>query len=103
MQVTLNTHKHTTFTAHGARNINQMMERLYKSAYQNELFEHCPDVIEISARMSDGKEVSALACFNGGIYTGLSFPYETAHYRKEFSKAILNRYNQSVTKGKYRK
>lgn len=103
MQVTLNTHKNPYFGGHGARNINQMMERLYKKAYQNELAEHTPDVIQISAKMKDGNDVSALACFNRGIFTGLSFPYETAHYRKEFSKTILDKYNQAVTKGKFRK
>ena len=102
MQISLNTHS-PYFTSHGARNINQMMEKLYKSAYQNELIEHSPDIIEISARMRDGNEVSALACFERGLYTGLSFPYENAHYRKEFIKIILDKYNQSVTKGKFRK
>lgn len=103
MQVTLNIHKQPNFNGHGARNINQMMEKLYRSAYNTELFPHHPDVLQISAKMKDGTDVTGLACFHKGIFTGFSFPYEDAHYRKEFTNTILSKYNQAVTKGKYRK
>ena len=84
----------------GARNIKQVMEKLYESAYQNELFEHFPDIIQISAKMHDGTEVSGTANFINGRYEGISFPYEWAHYRNEFCKAIIDKYNFVITKGK---
>lgn len=91
------------FQAHGARNLRQVMNRLYKSAYSNELYEHKPDIIQISSKMSDGIDITGVAYFENGQYKGLSFPYEHAHYRREFCQKIFDKYNQSITKGKYSK
>ena len=103
MQVQLNTQYKPMFQGHGARDINQVMNKLYKTAYANNSFGHIPDVFQVTSRMKDGVEVSGLACFDNGRFTGISFPYELAHYRKEFCKTIIEKYNKVVTKGKYRK
>ena len=100
MQIKINSYN--SFGAHGARNIEQVMTKLYESAYKGELYPHTPDVIQISARMHDGTEVSGIASFIGGAFEGLSFPYEHARYRSEFCNKILVKFNQAVTKGKIR-
>ena len=103
MLVQLNTNNSQSFQAHGARSFKQVMNKLYRSAYSNNLFEHEPDVFQISTRMKDGEEVTGLACFENGQYIGISFPYEHAKYRNEFCKKILNQFNNVMTKGKYKK
>ncbi len=103
MQVTLNTHNNTAFTAHGERNLRQIMNKLYKAAYSTEISEHSPDIIQLTSKMNDGNEVSGIAYFEYGQYRGLSFPYEMAHYRREFCQKLFDKYNMTVTKGKYRK
>ena len=99
MKVQLNTTQ--SFGAHGARNIGQVMTKLYKSAYQGEIYPHCPDIIQVTTRMKDGTEVTGVANFYGGMYEGISFPYEHVKYRKEFCNIIMKKYNQVVTKGKH--
>ena len=101
MQVQFDTHR--SFCGHGARNINQVMSKLYKSAYNGELYPHTPDIIQISARMNDGTEVSGVANFVEGMFEGLSFPYEHVKYRSEFCNKIISKYNQAITKGKYKR
>lgn len=88
---------------HAARHINAVMDSLYQAAYKNELYPHTPDIIQISTKMDDGKEVSAIANFINGHFEGLSFPYEEAHYRAKFCKKILETYNYVLTKGKSKK
>ena len=93
-----------TFTGnnpkHGAKSIYDVMNRLYKCAYDSELYIQKPDIIQISSRMNDGKEISAVADFEDGKCVGISFPYEFAKYRQEFYKKILDKYNSVVTKNK---
>lgn len=105
MKVQLNTQ--TSFTGNhakrGARSIGQLMNKLYESAYKNELYGHSPDIIQISSKMKDGTDVSAVASFVRGKFIDLSFPYEWAHYRSEFCKKILYKYNTVLTKGKCNK
>ncbi len=104
MDLSINNKYHQTFCAnkpkHAAKNFGELMSVLYKKAYGNDRFVHNPDIIQISTTMQDGKEVTAIADFFNGKYIGLSFPYEHAHYRKEFCKKILEKYNFIITKGK---
>lgn len=85
---------------HGARNIYEVMNKLYQTAYKSELYKHEPDIIQISSKMDDGTEISAIADFEKGKCVGISFPYEFAKYRYEFNKKILDKYNNIITKGK---
>ena len=86
---------------HGVRNIGELMTKLYDAAYKNELNDH--DIIQVSSKMKDGRVVHAIANFECGIFTDISFPYEFAHYRNEFCRNIIKKYNQIITKGKYNK
>ena len=107
MELTVNTRYNQAFLAnkpkHAAKSVEELMTILYKKAYGNDRFVHNPDIIQISATMRDGKEVVAVADFYDGKYVGLSFPYELAHYRTEFCKKILEKYNLIITKGKSNK
>ena len=100
MKIQFNPQINQTFSGHGARKFGDVMNRLYVAAYDNELYPHQPDILQISTKMKDGKNISAIACFEDGRYTGISFPYEDAKYKKEFMKKILEAYNRVVTKGK---
>lgn len=102
MKVQLNTQQSFAgnHAKRGARNIYQLMNRLYDSAYKNDLYGHYPDIIQISSQMRDGTVVSAVANFERGKFLDLSFPYEWAHYRSEFCKKLLDKYNTVITKGK---
>lgn len=81
----------------GVRHIGQLMNRLYQSAYREGLNF---DIIQISAKMKDGAEVTGVATFDRGRFVDLSFPYEQAHYRSEFCANIIRKFNEVVTKGK---
>lgn len=85
---------------HAARQIGAVMNSLYNAAYKKELYPHTPDIIQITTKMDDGTEISAVANFVNGRFEGLSFPYEDAHYRTKFCKKILETYNRVLTKGK---
>ncbi len=104
MDLSINTNCKQTFTAknpkHAVHSIGEVMSELYKRAYNNEMYQDAPDIIQISTKMRDGKEIVAVADFIDGQYIGLSFPHELAHYRKEFCKKILDKYNTVITKGK---
>lgn len=104
MQVQLNPFSNQYFTGNGpkrgARKIADVMTKLYNSAYQGELYSHTPDIIQVTAKMKDGTEVSGIANFIGGRFEGLSFLYEHARYRNEFCKIIMEKYNTVITKGK---
>ncbi len=100
MQVQFNPQNGQSFTGHGARNIGEVMNRLYESAYNNNLFKEVPDIIQISAKMKDGTEVSAIANFYNGKYAGIRFPFEHFQYKNEFCKTIMSKFNKAVTKGK---
>ena len=102
MKVQLNLYKNQSFYGHGARNICQVMNRLHDAAY-NDSNPAKPeyDIIEISATMKDGTEVSAIANFEKGRFSGLSFPYEYVQYRNEFCRTIIDKYNKTVTRGKH--
>ena len=63
MKIQFNPKDKQTFTGRGVRNVGQLMNRLYESAYQKNLFDEIPDIIQISAKMKDGTEVSAIANF----------------------------------------
>ena len=76
------------------------MNKLYSVAYDNEIYPHQPDIIQVSAKMGDGKNVSAIASFDNGKYIGLSFPYEDVKYKNEFVRKVMDSYNRVVTKGK---
>ncbi len=84
-----------------ARNIAQVMNKLYKTAYSN-IPEH-PDIIQVSAKIPNGKEISGIATFENGNFVDLSFPYEDARHRSDFCKAIINKFNDVMTKGKWQK
>ena len=90
------------FLGHGARNIGYVMNKLHDTAY-NSKNPAIPDydIIEVSATMRDGTVVSAIANFERGKFSGLSFPYEYVQYRNEFCKTIIDKYNKTVTRGKY--
>lgn len=83
---------------HGARRIGQVMNKLYDTAYRG--LNDCPDIIQVSTRMKDGVEVTGVAAFDKGHFVNLSFPYEHAHYRREFCENILRKFNEVITKGK---
>ena len=100
MQVQFNPQNGQSFTGHGARNVGEVMNRLYESAYNNNLFKEVPDIIQISAKMKDGTEVSAIANFYNGKYAGIRFPFEHFQYKNEFCKTIMSKFNKAVTKGK---
>ena len=104
MDLSINTSYRQSFTGnkpkHAAKNIGDLMSVLYKKAYGSNRHPHNPDILQISTTMHDGKEVVAVADFHNGKYVGISFPYELAHYRKEFCKKILEKYNFIITKGK---
>lgn len=104
MQVQFNQTHNQTFQSRnaqrGAKNFGDLMNRLYESAYDSNLFEGAPDIIQISAKMKDGTDVSAIANFEGGRFLGIRFPYEFFQYKSEFCKKIFEQYNQIITKGK---
>lgn len=81
-----------------ARNIGQVMNKLYDSAYRGSGISS--DIIQVSTRMKDGVEVTGVALFDGGHFMNLSFPYEHAHYRSEFCASIIKQFNKVMTKGK---
>lgn len=58
------------------------------------------DIIQVSVKMKDGVKVTGVATFDEGRYVNLSFPYEHAHYRREFCANIIRRFNEVITKGK---
>ena len=100
MQVQFNTQNRQSFMGHGARNIGEVMNRLYESAYKADLFEEVPDIIQISAKMKDGTDVTAVANFYNGKYVGIRFPFEHFQYKNEFCKTVMSKFNKAVTKGK---
>jgi hypothetical protein len=85
----------------GAHTVNQLMSNLYKQAYGSKLFEDRPDFIQVSAKMKDGTNVSAIANFDEiGECCGVRFPFEHVGYKNEFFRTILDKYNHVMTKGK---
>ncbi len=103
MKIQFNPKDKQTFTGRGVRNVGQLMNRLYESAYQKNLFDEIPDIIQISAKMKDGTEVSAIANFDNGHFLGIRFPFEHVQYKNEFCKTIIKKFNKVVTKGKSEK
>lgn len=100
MQIQSRSCSRENFTGRGARNIGQVMNRLYESAYKGDLFEEVPDIIQVSAKMKDGTEVSAIANFYNGKYVGIRFPFEQVQYKSEFCKTIMQKFNEIITKRK---
>lgn len=100
MQIQSRSCSRENFTGHGARNIGQVMNRLYESAYKGDLFEEVPDIIQVSAKMKDGTNVSAIANFFNGKFAGLRFPFEHVQYKGEFCKTIMQKFNKAITRGK---
>ncbi len=100
MRIQFNPQISQTFAGHGARRFGDVMNKLYSAAYDGELYPHQPDIIQVSTQMKDGKMVSAVASFENGRYSGISFPYEDVKYKSEFIKKIFDAYNKTVTKGK---
>ena len=90
----------TTFNAHGARNLRELMNRLYKEAYNVAYEPYEPDIIEFSTTMRDGVEVRATASFDNGSFIKMSFPYEFTKYRTQFCNKLFETYNNAVSKGK---
>ncbi len=85
----------------GARHIGQVMNKLYEQAYKDMPLQS--DIIQISTKLSNGKEISGIATFDKGRFVNLSFPYEHAQYRSEFCKNIIQKFNEVITKGKANK
>lgn len=81
-----------------ARHIGQVMNKLYENAYQN--LNSRPDMIQVTAKLKNGKEISAIADFYRGRYVGIRLPYEDVPYKSEFCKTVIEKYNNVVTKGK---
>lgn len=100
MKVNKINQQQTTFKGHGARCFGQVMDRLYDSAYGHMNYNEAPDIIQISTKLKNGKEVSGIANFVKGRFAGLSLPYEFAEMKSEFCKAILSKFNEATTKGK---
>ena len=104
MQVNLinsyNTNSQTTFKGHGARSFGQVMDRLYDAAYGHLSYNDAPDIIQVSTKLKNGKEISGIANFVKGRFAGLSLPYEFAKLKSEFCKSVMDKYNQAMTKGK---
>ncbi len=92
----------TSFNGHGARRVNDIMRRLYNEAYQNRGISNRPPIIKISTTMKDGVEVTGTASFCQGRFIGLNFPKGQERYRTEFCKAIFEKFNQAITKGKFK-
>lgn len=91
------------FQAHGAKHIGHVMNKLYDTAYGRVNWQDAPDIIQVSAKMLDGTNVTAVASFEKGKYVSLTLPYEQAHYRSEFCRNIIQKFNEVVTKGKANK
>ena len=70
----------------GVRHIGQLMNRLYDSAYRSG---NPSDIIQVSAKMSDGVEVTGVATFDRGHFVNLAFPYEHAHYFEEHKQIFF--------------
>lgn len=84
-----------------ARNFAQVMNKLYKAAYRD-MPEHS-DIIQVSAKIPNGKEISGIATFDNGNFVNLSLPYEDACHRNAFCKSIIQKFNDVMTKGKWQK
>lgn len=98
----INNYNQTSFRAHGARHIGQVMNKLYDSAYRKGLFPgaEIPDILSVSTVLKNGLEVTGIATFDRGKFVSLSLPYEHAQYRSEFCANIIRKFNEVVTKGK---
>ena len=92
--------KTTSFNAHGARNLRELMNRLYKEAYTVAYAPYEPDIIELSTTMRDGVEVHAIANFDNGRFINISFPYEHTKYRSQFCNKLFETYNNAMSKGR---
>lgn len=91
------------FQGHAARNIGQVMTRLYDSAYGKMTLGTAPNIIQVSARMKDGTDVTAVANFYQGEFLDIAFAPNHHKYKKEFCSNILRKFNDVVTKGKCNK
>jgi len=93
----------TSFEGHGARNISDVMNKLYRGACRANFSSEAPDIIQITAKMRDGAEVSAMAHFFDGKYRGLSFSADGQKYKSQFCQKVVDMFNAAVTKGKSNK
>lgn len=83
---------------HAARHIGQVLNKLYEAAYRDMPYQS--DIIQISTKLNNGRDVTGIATFYKGKYVNLSFPYEDAKYKSEFCANIIRKYNEVVSKGK---
>ena len=88
------------FQGHGAKRFSDIMNRLYKDAYKGGFLPEEIDVIQLTSKMNDGVEVSAIANFLDGKFIGLKFPYCHVKYKSQFCNKLFEIYNNAVTKGK---
>ncbi len=98
MKIQPNVTNLTSFSGHGARHIGQVMNNLYKKAYKD--MPYPPDIIAVTVKLENGTEVSATANFFRGKYINLSIDNDNNSIRSAFCKAVIERYNHAVTKGK---
>lgn len=91
------------FQGHGASSLGDVMNRLYRETCGSGYFPQNGDVIQLTSKMRNGVEVSAMAHFAGGRFIGLSFPQKFAKYKEQFCNKLFETYNNAVTKGKGRK
>ena len=88
------------FQGHGAKTLGDVMNRLYRETCMAEYALQNGDVIQLTSKMKNGVEVSAMAHFAGGRFIGLSFPQKFARYKEQFCNKLFETYNNAVTKGK---
>lgn len=88
------------FQGHGARKLGEVMERLYKDSYKSGFIPLEQDIIQLTSKMKDGKEVTAIADFYNGKFMGIAFPYDLTKYKSEFCNKLIETYNNAVTKNK---
>lgn len=91
-----------SFNGHGARRVNHVMQRLYDFAYEDRSIYNRPPIIKISTKMKDGIDVTGTVSFSQGKLVGLDFPKGQERYRSEFCKTIFEKFNQAITKGKFK-
>ena len=91
------------FKGHGAKSLGDVMNRLYREACMLEYNPKNGDIVQLTSRMRDGVEVSAIATFSNGNFVGMAFPKKFLKYKAQFCNKLFETYNNAVTKGKGRK
>ncbi len=79
-----------------ARNFNQVINRVLKSAFNEEAV---PDRMFVSTQMRSGKEITGEITRGKNGYS-VVMPLGLENLKSEFCANIIRKYNEVVTKGK---